>query len=217
MYNGAFNEPEPDASRVTDSRTTQPLAPPQSNAGLIPAALTARGERFFILGMLALALSIGIGIGTIITRPANADHRISLVDSKGGINDPSMFSRVANAVHTSVVNITSVEDPGGRSGDGIFNSGKRTGTGSGVILDKEGYILTNNHVVEGANKITVRLFDDTQFKGTVVGTDPEADLAVVKIEPHGRDLIAAKMGDSDKLQVGDWVLAIGSPFGLAQT
>jgi len=62
----------------------------------------------------------------------------------------------------------------------FFNSGKRTGTGSGVILDKEGYILTNNHVVEGANKITVRLFDDTQFKGTVVGTDPEADLAVVK-------------------------------------
>jgi len=184
---------------------------------MIPAALSARGERFFILGMLALALSIGIGIGTIITRPANADRRISLVDSKGGINDPAMFARVANVVHYSVVNINSVEDAGGRSGDGIFSSGRRSGTGSGVILDKEGYILTNNHVVEGANKITVRLYDDTQFKGTVVGTDPEADLAVVKIDPHGRDLVAAKMGDSDKLEVGDWVLAVGSPFGLAQT
>ena len=217
MYNGAFNEPESDASSATDSRTTQPLAGPPVNTGLIPAALSARGERFFILGLLALALSIGIGIGTIITRPANADRRISLVDSKGGINDPSMFSRVANVIHVSVVNITSVEDPGGRGGDGIFSSGRRTGTGSGVILDKEGYILTNNHVVEGANKITVRLYDDTSFKGTVIGTDPDADLAVVKIDPHGRELIAAKMGDSDKLQVGDWVLAIGSPFGLAQT
>ena len=91
------------------------------------------------------------------------------------------------------------------------------GLGSGVIVDGEGYILTNNHVVEGAerDKIMVYLDDETPLKAVLVGTDPKTDLAVVKVE--AKDLVAAKLGDSDALEVGEWVLAFGAPFGLTQT
>lgn len=88
--------------------------------------------------------------------------------------------------------------------------------GSGVIVDAEnGYVLTNNHVVENADRITVSLMDDRQLDATVVGTDPEADIAVIKI-PADR-LTALPIGDSDELRVGDYVVAIGNPFGLSQT
>jgi serine protease Do len=89
--------------------------------------------------------------------------------------------------------------------------------GSGVILDKAGYILTNNHVVEQASKIQVQLDGDTtKYTAKVIGTDEESDLAVIKIDA-GRELPFAKLGNSDGVQVGDWVLAIGSPFGLNAT
>ncbi|HMK44913.1 MAG TPA: DegQ family serine endoprotease [Dissulfurispiraceae bacterium] len=92
---------------------------------------------------------------------------------------------------------------------------KQANLGSGVIVDKDGYILTNNHVVKDADDIQVRLSDKREFKGKVVGTDPKSDLAVVKIDAHNLPLL--KLGDSDKLQVGETVLAIGNPFGLSQT
>ena len=83
--------------------------------------------------------------------------------------------------------------------------------GSGVIVDKEsGYVLTNNHVVENMDEITVKLIDKREFEAEVVGTDPKSDLAIIRIEAF--DLIAVDLGDSDKLRVGEWVLAIGSPF-----
>src|SRR5205814_14375 len=89
--------------------------------------------------------------------------------------------------------------------------------GSGVIVDKKGFILTNNHVVDQATKIQVQLNGETQkYTAKVVGVDEETDLAVIKIEP-GRELPVAKLGNSDGVQVGDWVLAIGSPFGLNAT
>ncbi len=88
--------------------------------------------------------------------------------------------------------------------------------GSGFIVDKSGYILTNNHVVEDSSRIVVRLHSGEEFQAKIVGTDQETDLAVLKIET-GRDLPAMRLADSEKAQVGDWVLAIGSPFGLAQT
>ncbi len=91
----------------------------------------------------------------------------------------------------------------------------REGMGSGVIASADGYVLTNNHVVEGADKLTVELSDGRKIEGKVVGTDPATDLAVVKIEATG--LQPAVFGDSDNIKVGDWVLAIGSPFGLDQT
>ncbi|MCA1566879.1 MAG: Do family serine endopeptidase [Acidobacteria bacterium] len=90
------------------------------------------------------------------------------------------------------------------------------GVGSGFIVDPKGYILTNQHVVEGATRITVRLQSGELMRGRVVGEDDETDLAVVKVEPV-RDLPTVKLGNSDEAQVGDWVLAVGSPFGLDQT
>src|SRR5258708_1451793 len=132
MYNGGFKEKETEGTRILGFWTTQPLSDAPMRRREVPTALSLRGGSFLVLGMLAFALSIGIVIGTFITRPANADHRIMLVNSKGQLNDPSTFAHVADAVHSSVVNITSVEDSGGRGSDGIFNSGRRTGTGSGV-------------------------------------------------------------------------------------
>jgi Do/DeqQ family serine protease len=88
--------------------------------------------------------------------------------------------------------------------------------GSGVIVDAEkGYIMTNNHVIEKADAITVTLKDGRSFKAKLIGTDPETDIAVVQI--HASGLTAIKMADSDKLRVGDFVVAIGNPFGLGQT
>ncbi len=89
------------------------------------------------------------------------------------------------------------------------------GTGSGVIVSADGYILTNNHVVDGADDITVRLDDGREIKAKVVGTDPKSDLAVIRIKAD--HLTYAKFGNSDALQVGDWVLAFGSPFNFEQT
>lgn len=89
------------------------------------------------------------------------------------------------------------------------------GIGSGVIVSPDGYILTNAHVVKGADRLTVTLLDGRTFTGTVVGADPETDLAVVKIS--ARDLPAASLGDSAALVPGDWAIAIGNPYGLTST
>ncbi|MBI5207597.1 MAG: DegQ family serine endoprotease [Candidatus Firestonebacteria bacterium] len=87
--------------------------------------------------------------------------------------------------------------------------------GSGVIIDEQGYILTNNHVVANANEITVKLFNGEEYKAKVIGADPKTDIAVIKIE--AKNLTKANIGNSDNIQVGDWVLAVGNPFGLDQT
>jgi serine protease Do len=92
---------------------------------------------------------------------------------------------------------------------------KQKGEGSGVIVDREGYVLTNNHVIEGADKVKVRLNDGREFVATVKGKDSRTDLAVLQIK--ARDLPAASLGDSDKLEVGEWAIAIGNPFGLEHT
>lgn len=91
-----------------------------------------------------------------------------------------------------------------------------TGLGSGVIIRDNGYIVTNNHVVDGAETLMVAVGDE-QYEGIIVGTDPESDLAVVKIEPGDEKLTAIAVGDSSKLAIGDWVMAIGSPLGYEQT
>lgn len=93
---------------------------------------------------------------------------------------------------------------------------RSSGAGSGVIIDKSGIVLTNNHVVSGADVVTVRLADGREFTGTDIKTDPQTDLAVVRIENAG-DLPAATLGNSDALEIGDWVIAVGNPFGLEQT
>ncbi len=88
--------------------------------------------------------------------------------------------------------------------------------GSGFILDKEGHILTNNHVIEKAEEIKVKLSDQKEYDAEVIGTDPKTDLALIKIKAVG-DLPVVHMGDSDTLEEGEWVVAIGNPFGLEQT
>ncbi|HYV30469.1 MAG TPA: Do family serine endopeptidase, partial [Candidatus Binatia bacterium] len=96
-----------------------------------------------------------------------------------------------------------------------FNLPRQHGLGSGVILTKDGYILTNNHVVEEADEVKVVLQDGREFSGKVVGKDPKTDIAVLKIDAQNLPFI--EMADSDKIEVGDIVLAIGNPFGIGQT
>ena len=86
------------------------------------------------------------------------------------------------------------------------------GMGSGFIISDDGYILTNNHVVDGADSVLVRMSDRREFDAEVVGTDPRSDLALLRIDAV--DLPMLKLADNDDLEVGEWVLAIGSPFGL---
>ena len=145
------------------------------------------------------------------------------------------FVEVAKKVQPSVVSIRSERtvtvQPGEGFGKDFFkgtpfedffkqhggppSKQKQMGEGSGVIVDPKGYILTNYHVVAEADKITVRLFDGRELKGKIQGIDPKTDLAVVHVEV--KDLPVATLGDSDKLQVGEWAIAIGSPFGLEET
>ena len=109
--------------------------------------------------------------------------------------------------------------PGGQAGPGADGPIRERSLGSGVIVDSKGYIVTNRHVVEKADRIRVRFEDDppgVQHDAKVIGTDQETDLAVIKVSVD-RALPAAKMGNSDSMQVGDWVLAVGSPFGLTET
>ena len=91
----------------------------------------------------------------------------------------------------------------------------RVGFGSGVIISKDGYIVTNNHVIDGADEISVKLNDNREFKGRVIGTDPNTDLALIKVEEN--DLPTIPVGDSDALKIGEWVLAVGNPFNLTST
>ena len=92
---------------------------------------------------------------------------------------------------------------------------RQQGLGSGFIIDPRGYIVTNRHVIVGADEIQVTLEGKKKFKATVVGADPKTDVAIIKID--GRNLPSVKLGDSKTLEVGDWVLAVGNPFGLMQT
>jgi serine protease Do len=107
--------------------------------------------------------------------------------------------------------------PGGRGGPGGNNSEREVprGVGSGFILSPDGYIMTNAHVVRGADEVTVTLTDKREFKAKIIGADQRTDVALVKIEATG--LPAVKIGDPNRLRVGEWVLAIGSPFGLDNT
>ena len=93
---------------------------------------------------------------------------------------------------------------------------RQPGLGSGVIIDKRGLVLTNFHVIKGADEITLRLADKREYRGQILGTDPKTDLALVRFQPD-REVIVAPLGNSDALRVGEWAIAIGNPFGLDQT
>ena len=103
----------------------------------------------------------------------------------------------------------------GQRGNGNMQPQPRVGMGSGVIISTDGYIVTNNHVIDGADILEVTLNDKRSFNAKVIGTDPSTDLALLKIE--AKDLPIITFGDSDKLKVGEWVLAVGNPFQLTST
>lgn len=102
---------------------------------------------------------------------------------------------------------------GQQQGGGKVREREVTSLGSGFVVDPSGYIVTNNHVIAEADEIMVNFADDTQLEAKIVGRDPKTDLALLKVEPNGK-LPSLTFGDSDKMRVGDWVIAIGNPFGL---
>ena len=161
---------------------------------------------------------------------------INFINVANAKSAPDSFSDLAEKLSPSVVNIstTTVIDqknrempsfPPGSPFEDFFKQFDKPGNkkrraqslGSGFIIDKTGYIITNNHVIDNAEKIMVILFDDTSFEAKVVGKDPKTDVALLKIDPKKTKLKAVKFGNSDKLRVGDWVMAIGNPFGFGGT
>ena len=135
------------------------------------------------------------------------------------------FAPLAESVKAAVVNVE-VASRGHSTErnemfEQFFGGGQhpqvRQGAGSGFIIDSRGYVLTNNHVVEGAVSIRVKLDDGRIFDGQVLGTDPATDVALVKLKNPPANLAVLEFGDSDAMRVGDWVVAIGNPFGLASS
>lgn len=136
------------------------------------------------------------------------------VDVKTG---PLSFAPVAKSADPSVVTIYTLGEA--EEGNGFFGRKTRVakGLGTGFIVEKDGLIVTNNHVIEGAEQILVQLSDERRLKAHVAGRDPLTDIAVVRLDEGPKDLPAIALGDSDHLDVGDWVVAIGNPFGLSHT
>jgi len=187
---------------------------------------------FLFIGLIAAVLTTGI---LSHPDPALAKEKAVSPDTIQFLSKLSnALAEVADVVKPSVVNISTTstvtmqESPyGDLFNDPFFRrffgdqqdhqkrKYKSSALGSGVIVSENGYILTNNHVVKGAEEIKVVLADKREFKGKIVGTDPRTDLAVVKI--NAKDLPAARLGDSSKLRIGDVVLAVGTPFGLNQS
>jgi serine protease Do len=206
-----------------------------------PAGWT-RSRKFLAGLLLTVTLAVGILIGTVVSDQVGAARNL-LVGGVSPVSVPSVvpssstFAEIVKRTEPAVVNISTTQvidrrgtaRPRGRSEDpfqDFFNrffdapeegpEAERS-LGSGMIVDPSGYILTNHHVVAQATKIQVQLNEDpSTYTARLVGTDEETDLAVIKIDAK-RHLTTLKMGNSDGVQVGDWVLAIGSPFGLEAT
>ena len=195
----------------------------------------ARSVLIAVAAVVLVAFSLVVGVKAYhgelaATAAVPADAALSSgapIAAVNGVGPDALsqaFSGVAKAVGPAVVHINVVQEVKRAAMPQFFgiepfggNGGvqKERGSGSGVIVNANGYILTNNHVVGKATSIEVKLADGRRLKGTVVGTDPQTDLAVVKID--ATNLPTANLGDSDNLQQGEWVVAVGSPFGLEQT
>ena len=193
-------------------------------------------------GLVALAFALGLlfaGLLDLPTRGAAQELAQASTGSIAPVAPPSIpeakplvdlsdaFAAVAQAVVPSVVYVKSQRTENVKAPQvpqefrRFFNmpdsSGPRLeqGPGSGFIVSADGYILTNNHVVAGADKVTVRLHDEREYVAKVVGTDPNTDVAVLKID--AKDLKPIALGNSENERVGEWVLAIGNPLGEALT
>jgi serine protease Do len=179
-----------------------------------------RGAKLVVIALVLASASV-LGFDFGVQRSASAQN--AQLPSPADLS--RTFINVAKQVKPAVVNIDVVErskrasvrlPEGFPQIPGLEGQPRRQrGTGSGVIISPDGYILTNNHVAAEAEQITVKLADGREFKAKRVGTDPDTDLAVIKIEAS--NLPVARLGDSDRLEQGEWVIALGSPFGLSQT
>lgn len=183
-----------------------------------------------IAGGVAFALSTNhlAGSGTVLAQEtralavdAGADAPRTVPANAAQVN--LSFAPVARAVQPAVVNIFTARVVRQRQQMSpffsVFDSQPRVenALGSGVIVDGKGYVVTNNHVVAGADQIIVALADRREYPAKLVFAEPRLDLALLQIDPKGAALPVAKLGDSDRAQVGDLVLAIGNPFGVGQT
>ncbi len=187
---------------------TPPETPRRSAGGARTGAIIA------LTLLLALIFGVGLFAGWQFGRTSNTVANTSALQTGTtpaatvppltGNNLQAVREAVIAKVKPSVVQVN-VTMQGG------------SGIGSGVIVDRRGYIVTNNHVVDGAQSIEVVLYDGTRLSAQLVGTDPADDLAVLKITPPSKGLTVATLGDSSKLQVGQEVLAIGNPLGITQT
>src|SRR5262249_33297913 len=152
----------------------------------------------------ALALSLGLGLFAPAFGQRAQQARTSEATKPAQMASPSELSRAfinaAKRIKPAVVHI---------------KLGARGATGSGVIVSPDGYILTNNHGASAGNQITVKLSDRREFPARRIGVDPKTDLALIKVE--AQNLPYATLGDSSKVEQGEWVIALGSPFGLEQT
>lgn len=186
---------------------------------LFAQAVTVMLAAYFVVATLKpewigrRATSLG-GVVSVIEAPVSSPSVIA----------PGSLSAAAKKASPAVVSINTSkaarrsprsDDPWFRFFFGDQGDQPQIGLGSGVIVSTDGYILTNNHVVEGADEIDVTLIDSRHARGKVIGTDPDTDLAVLKIELDKLPVVV--LGNSDNLQVGDQVLAIGNPFGVGQT
>ncbi len=187
-------------------------------------------SRYMLVAVLSAFLSLVVGWNPL---PAQAAKDVPMV--------PANFAELAQTARPGVVNIRTVrtikgggpvfrhffgepfgdrhhpfEDFFGPFRDMPEREHKQRSLGSGFIIDREGYIVTNNHVVAEADEIKVKLSNGDEYDAEVVGRDPKTDLALIKIK-NAKDLTPLPLGDSENLKVGTWVVAIGSPFGLEQT
>jgi len=192
-------------------------------------------------GALALALAVGatgyaVARGTEGATTTRVRASLKIADPSEG-SSKTGFAPIVKEVLPNVVNISSSkvvrtpnQMPEGMQSDPFFQqffgqgfgnrpeaprNRREQSLGSGVIVSPEGYILTNNHVVDGATDVKVTLSDKRELKAKIIGTDPKTDVAVLKLE--GANFPAITLGDSSKVQVGDYALAIGDPFGVGQT
>jgi serine protease Do len=184
----------------------------------LPTIFTGKSGRF------RMALLLAIGVSPLFS--------LGLAEPAAARGAPDSFADLAEKSLPAVVNVSTTQvlnadDQSGQDLDELFkqfldrqNGGgdapkprKATSLGSGFIIDPAGYIVTNNHVIENADEITVTTHDNEEFKAKLIGADEKTDLALLKIEA-GKPLPFVNWGDSDAMRIGDWVLAIGNPFGL---
>ena len=189
--------------------------------------------RLLYFGLIALTLAMGVAIGTVVSERATATQEgpapLAIPDPVALSNG---FAAIAEVLGPAVVNIEVEREAENVFSEQLFDffggnpfgidpdipepeTTPRQSTGSGFIVDAGGYIITNNHVIDDALSIVIQQSDGNEYEATVVGTDEDTDLAVIKIEADG--LPTVPMGNSDAASIGDWVLALGSPFGYEQT